>query len=160
MAEMSTGLKDYLLDEGSMKAALADGYIHIYAYDGASTVPGPDDAVSVAGDYTLLATIYSDGGVADAGLEFGAAADGVLPKAPGETWDNSDAGNVNAGTLTARFFVHTASAEADGTAIGASTTAKRIVGTVAQAGGDLNLSSTSLTNGQTQQITSYSVSVG
>jgi hypothetical protein len=160
MAEMSTGLKDYLLGNGSLKAALADGYIHIYAFDGENTIPGPDDAVSTSGDYTLLATIYSNGGtsIEDGGLEFGTASGGVLQKASGETWDNSDAGNIATGD--AAFFVHVASGEADGNSIGASTTAERIVGSVGTAGADLNLDDTSLTSGQTQQITYYSVTVG
>lgn len=158
MATMSTGLKDEILDTGSLKAALADGYIHIYKFNGSTDVPGPDDAVDTVSDYILLATIYSDGGAADAGLEFGSASSGVLQKASGETWDNSSEQNLATGQ--AAFYVHVGSTESDGNALGASTTLPRIVGTVAAAGGDMNLSDTTLTEDEVQSITYYSVTIG
>lgn len=155
MAKWSTGLRNSVLDTGSLKAALADGYIHIYE----GTMPSSaDDQIDTSGSINLLATIYSDGGTADAGLEFGASASaGSLSKAGGETWDNSDAGNIASGT--AAFFVHVGSSEADGDTIAASTTAPRILGSVATIGADMNLSSTSLTSGQTLGIDNYAVAL-
>ena len=165
MARMSTSLKNALLDGDSLKATMDGGYIHIYAFDGVTTVPGPDDEVDTDADYMLLATIYSDGGTATAGLNFAASASGgIIQKASGETWDNSDAGNINAGTETAAFFVHTDSTESSGLNLVDPTPGAndkpRIVGTVGTVGADLNLSSVSLSNGDTQEITNYSVTVG
>lgn len=149
--KISTGLRDALLDTGSLKATLDGGYIHIYSGTAPAT---PNDAISG----TLLATIYSDGGAATAGLNFEASASsGVIQKASGETWDNSTAGNIATGTAT--HYLHVASAESDGTAIGASTTAPRILGTVALAGGDMDLANTSLTLGQVQSINFYSIAL-
>lgn len=149
--KISTGLRNALLSGDSLKATLDGGYIHIY--EGAPPA-SPDDAITG----TLLATIYSDGGASSAGLNFDtAASSGVLQKAPGETWDNSDTTNVATGTAT--HFLHVAAAESDGTAIGASATAPRILGTVALAGGDMDLANTSLTAGGVQSINFYSIAL-
>ena len=148
---ISTGLRDALLDTGSLKTTLDGGFIHIYSGTPPAT---PDDAITG----TLLATIYSDGGAGPTGLNFAAsAASGVIQKAAGETWDNSTAGNIASGTAT--HYLHVASAESDGTAIGASTTAPRILGSVALAGADMDLANTSLTAGQTQSINFYSIAL-
>lgn len=149
--KISTGLRNAMLSGGTLKATLDGGYIHIYS----GTPPAsPNDEITG----TLLATIYSDGGSADAGLNFDAsAADGVLAKAPAETWDNSDTTNVATGTAT--HYLHVASAESDGTAIDASTTAERILGSVGTAGTDMVMGNTELTSGQVQSINFYSVAL-
>lgn len=151
--KMSTGLRNQLLDANPFKTIFENGYLHIFG----GTVPAsPNDNINSG--TTLLATIYSDGGTADAGLEFEASASGgVLEKASGETWDNNDAGNIASGTAT--FYVFTASGESDGTSLGASTSAARFMGTIATSGADLNLSTTSLTSGNTQTINAFSVSI-
>lgn len=156
MATMSTPLKDALLDNGSLKSTMAAGFLHIYAFENASTIPGADDAVGTTNsDYVHIATIYSDG--TSAGISFGTAASGSIQKASGETWTGDV---VSAGTEVAAFFVHTASGESSGADLPAVTTEPRIVGSIGTSGADLNLSSVSLTSGQTQEITYYSVSLG
>ncbi|MFM9922751.1 hypothetical protein VLK31_07155 [Variovorax sp. H27-G14] len=137
--KLSTGLRNYLLSTGSLKAALAGGEIRIYS----GTVPATaDDAI---GSAVLLVTIKNAG----AGINFDtAAAAGVLPKAPGETWTG-----VNVATNSSSFFRHVLAADTGAS----STTAARIQGTCAVAGADLNLTSTSLTSGATQTIDSYTV---
>lgn len=153
--KISTGLRNALLDTGSLKSELDGGFIHIYE----GTAPASaDDQVDTSGAITLLATIYSDGGAASAGLNFDTTATaGVLVKDPAETWDNSVETNVATGT--AQFYVHVGSTESDGNAITASTTLPRVLGTVAQAGADLNLSSTSLTATEVQAINAYAVAI-
>ena len=149
--KISTGLRNALLDTGDLKTTLDGGFIHIY--DG--TPPAsPDEAITG----TLLATIYSDGGTANTGLSFATAAtDGVIQKASAEVWDNSAAGNIAGGLAT--HYLHVGSAESDGTTIGASTTAPRILGTVALAGGDMDLANTTLVATETQTINFYSIAL-
>jgi len=160
---MSTGLKNHLLgsssiaNSGDLQSVMADGFIHIYGDQGSNGVPTDADAeINTTSDYTLLATIYSDGDTA--GLELDDASGGVIQKASGETWDNSVKENLADGT--AIFFLHTGSGESDGDSIGASTTEPRILGTVGTVGADLNLSSVSLVEDEVQEITNYSVTVG
>lgn len=144
---MSTGLRNALLDADSFREIFDGGFLHIY--EGA--IPSDPDA-EVTG--TLLATIYSDGEAA--GLSFAAtAANGVIQKDAGETWNNSENGNIASGT--AQYFVFTASAENDGTDLGASTTAPRFIGTIGIAGADMNMTSTALTLGQTQAVDAFNV---
>jgi len=147
--KISTGLRNAMLSGGTLKATLDGGFIHIYS----GTAPAsPNDAITG----TLLATIYSDGSTA--GLNFDiSAADGVLAKAPAEVWDNNVETNVASGTAT--HYLHVASGESDGTAIGASTTAARILGTVGTAGTDMVMGNTTLTSGQVQAINFYSVAL-
>jgi len=122
----STGLRNKILDTGSLKARLALGFIKIYS----GTEPATGDA-AVTG--TLLCTISLDGGAT--GLSLAAAASaGVIAKAA-EVWSGPIAA-----TGTAGYYRFSAAGD-DGTA---SATQERIQGSVALAGGDLNLSSVSL----------------
>lgn len=157
----SEPLRDALLTTGDFKAQMDGGVIFIYAFDGATTVPGADDAVDTTSDYTLLARITANAGLVTGGygLNFDEPSGGVITKAAAQTWDNSDAGERNYASGTAAFFVHSAT-ETDGDALGAVTTENRIVGTVGLAGADMQLGDISLTSGQTQEITYYNLTLG
>lgn len=140
--KVSTGLRNKVLDTGSVKATLALGFINIYA----GAVPA--DADASIGAATLLCTIsVASGGT---GLTFGTAAGGVLPKAAAETWSG-----VNAATGTATFYRHVAVGD-DGTL---STTQARLQGTIATAGAEMNLSSTALVAAATQTLDYYVVAL-
>lgn len=140
--KLATGMRNWLLSGGSWKGALDGGLLYIY--DG-SAPAGPDDALS---GNTLLCTISLTGG--GSGIHFDAAASGgVLAKAPAETWQGT---NVASGTASFFRFV-----ESGGDPSAASATEKRIQGSVAVAGADLNLSSVSLVNGATQTVDFFNV---
>lgn len=136
----STGLWNYILSQGSLKAALAGGEIRIYA----GTEPArADDSIGAA---VLLCTIKNGG----SGINFeAAAADRSLNKAAAETWSGT---NVAGGQAT--FYRHVLAADSGA----ASLTALRMQGTVGAGNGDLNLGSTTLVNGAPCPVAYYSVS--
>lgn len=135
----SMGLRNHALAVGSVKNAIDGKIIDIYS----GTVPATaDDAVS--GDAVLLCVISESS--TGTGITWESpATDGVLLKTPAETWSG-----VNLASGVATWFRITADADAGD----ASTTEIRIQGTVAQSGGDMNISNTSLTVDATQTITS------
>lgn len=138
--KLSTGLRNGLLSGDSLKALLDGGELRIYA----GTTPA--DADAAIGSATLLVTITNGG----SGITFSAASGGVMQKNSGETWSGT-----NAATGTAAFYRHVLTSD-DGSA---SSTAVRLQGSVGLAGADMNLSSVSLTNGATQTINFYSISM-
>jgi hypothetical protein len=140
----STGLRNYMLDTGSLKAGFAAGFIKIYS----GTPPAAaDDAI--AGGNTLLCTISSNG--TGTGINFDtAAAAGVIAKAPGETWKGT-----NAASGTATFYRHVAAGDTGAL----STTERRMQGTISTAGADMNLSSVALISGAEQKIDYYVVNL-
>jgi len=141
--QLSTGLRNKMLDTNPLKTIFAAGFIKIYG--GAV----PPDADSALGSATLLCTISNNS--TGTGINFAsAAASGVLQKASAEVWSG-----VNAASGTATFFRHVAVGD-DGTS---STTQARIQGLVALAGGELNLTSVALVNAATQTIDYYSVAL-
>ena len=145
--QFSTGLKDAILDTGSLKAALDDGYIRVYS----GAVPAGPDAT--LGGATLLNT-YSDadqGVGAGQGLDFAAeAVAGVLGKAAGQTWSGTA---VASGAATFWRWVLAAD---DGSA---SSTAVRIQGTIGGAGADLFVQSTSFVAATAYSIDYFSVAI-
>jgi hypothetical protein len=138
----STGLRNKILDTGSLKSTMALGFINIYA----GTVPA--DADASIGSATLLCTISNNS--TGTGLTLDTAAAGVLPKTSSETWSG-----VNAASGTASFYRHVAVGD-DGTA---STTQARLQGSVATSGAELNLTSTALSSGATQNVDFYSINL-
>ncbi|WP_234382776.1 hypothetical protein [Variovorax sp. PMC12] len=141
MLKLSTGLRNYMLDSGSLKAAMAGGEIRIYS----GPVPATADA-ALSGN-TLLVTIKNGG----SGINYDTtAAGGVLAKAPGETWSGT-----NAATGTATFFRHVLSAD-DGTL---STSQKRIQGTLGTGGTDGILTSVALVSGAPQAVDFYTTAL-
>lgn len=140
--KISTGLRSKLLDTGSLKTILAGGLIKIYS----GALPADADA-AVTG--TLLCTVSNNS--TGVGINLAAAAtNGVIPKLATEVWNG-----VNAAAGTAAYFRHVAAGD-DGTL---STTQARIQGTVAVAGGDLNISDVNLAAGAAQGVDYYSVAL-
>lgn len=133
---------------GSLKDVFKDGVLKLYS---GSQPSSPDAAVSG----TLLATITVSSGafVAGAfgnGLEFGAAASGAISK-------NSDVwSGVAAASGVAGYFRLFANATDAG---GASTSLPRIDGSIGTSGADLNMSSTTLTSGQTYTIDTFTLTL-
>lgn len=133
----STGLRNHLLATGSLKAALDTGLIKIYS----GTVPATADA-AVSGDATLLCTVSVDGLGGGLSLE-ATAASGQIQKSAAEVWK----GTAQANEL-ATWFRFSPSTD-DGSE---SATIKRLQGTVAQAGADMNLANPVLITGADQKI--------
>lgn len=140
--KISTGLRNKLMDTGSLKSVMAGGLIKIYS----GAEPASADA-AVTG--TLLCTVSL--GSSGTGINFDTtAAAGVISKAPAETWSGN-----NVATGTAGYFRHVAAGD-DGTS---STTQARIQGSVSTVGADLNLSSIGLVSGAPQAIDYYSATL-
>lgn len=76
----STGLRNKVLDTGSVKNVLANGRIHVYASTLANIPASADDAI-VPANHTLLLTVYGDG--VSTGLNLGTASGGAIGKAAG-----------------------------------------------------------------------------
>lgn len=144
--KVSTGLRNYMLDTGGLDAGLGTGFIKIYS----GTAPATADA-AVTGN--LLCTIYSDYPTESVGITMAASAtNGAIQKNGAETWSGTVTG---AGTQTAGYYRHVAAGDTGG----ASTTEKRIQGTIGVIGEDMNFTSTSLTNGTIQTIDYYVISL-
>lgn len=142
--KISTGLRNAMLDAASLKGAMTGALIYIYG----GTVPATADAADTGA--TLLCTISTGGdGTTALALE-AAAASGVITKETDDTWS----GTVDT-SGTAAFF--RMKMPADGGS--SSTSEKRIQGTIALAGADMNLSSTSLVAAATQTIDYFSVAL-
>ncbi|HZX86381.1 MAG TPA: hypothetical protein VFF19_22610 [Reyranella sp.] len=140
VVNLSTGLKNFLLDGGSFKGAF-DANSFLKLYNGA--VPASaDDA-----EATLLCTLSVDAD-GTTGLGFGTAAGGVLSKDGAETWKGE---NVASGTATHFRLVQESDTGAS------SATQLRVQGDVAVAGATVNLSSVNLTSGADQTIDSFNV---
>lgn len=141
--KVSTGLRTYVLDTGSLKAGLALAVLRIYS----GSAPADADAATTG---TLLSEITVSGG--GTGLSLGpSAAAGVITKAA-ETWSDTS----NNATGTAGYFRFVVLASDTGVL---STTERRIQGSVGTSGADLNLSSVSLTSGNPQTIDFFSVAL-
>lgn len=136
MAKQSTGLRNYMLDTGSFKAAMDGGFVKIYA----GTIPS--SANDSLGGATLLCTISNNSTATGLTVE-AVAADGVITKTIAEVWSG-----VNVATGTASFFRFVTAAD-DGTL---STTQRRWQGTVGIAGHDMNISDTALVSAAPQLI--------
>lgn len=142
--KISTGLRNKMLDTGSLKSIFAASFIKIYS----GTPPAAaDDAIG--GGNTLLCTISINSTGTGVNMATGASA-GVLPKNPSDVWSG-----VNAASGVATFYRHVAA----GDTAAASTTEARLQGTIDIAGAEMNLSSTSLTSGATQTIDYYSIAL-
>lgn len=138
----SQGIRNKILDTGSLKSRLALGFIKIYS----GTEPTTADA-AVTG--VLLSTISVSGAGTGLSLDTAASA-GVLAKLTGQAWS----GAIVA-TGTAGYYRFSAAGD---TGV-SSATEERIQGSVGLAGADLNLSSVALvTNAAvTAQVIDYYV---
>ena len=146
--QFSTGFRDDLLDTGSLKSIFDDGYIKVYA---AGAIPASADDALVG---TTLLVTYSDndqGVGAGQGLDLDAAAvDGAIPKAAAQVWSGT-AGNTGTGL----FWRYEQSTD-DGLA---STTQKRIQGTIGGAGADIIVQSTTFTSAVLYTLDYFSLSI-
>lgn len=135
----STGLRNKMLDTGSLKASLNLGFIKIYA----GTEPVTADAS--LGSATLLCTISNNS--TGTGLTMDAAAvAGVLLKNPAEVWSG-----VNANTGAASFYRHVAPGDTGASSV----TEARLQGSIAVAGSDMNLSNLALVAAAPQTLDYY-----
>lgn len=143
MPKLSTGLRNHLLATGSIKAALDGGVIRIYS----GTEPATADAA--IGSAQLLVTISKDG--TGAGLTLATSAtNGIITKNTTEVWR----GSVSA-TGTASFFRFSAISDTGG----ASSTEKRLQGTVGTMLADLLVSNDTFTSGSSRQIEVFNIAL-
>jgi hypothetical protein len=121
------------------------GKIIIYS----GTAPATADAAINTSNSTVLATITNNGGAT--GLTFAAPDSGTVTKTSSEVWQ----GTVVASGV-ASFFRHVLPTDLGDT----NTTAIRVQGSVAlNAGGDLNLTSTSLALNAIQSVDYYAITL-
>jgi hypothetical protein len=141
MLKVSTGLRNYIADTGSLKGALNLSKIRILT----GTPPATADAAETG---TLLSVItVNDTGT---GVTLGVAAGGAIPKNAGEVWKGT---NLAGGTAT--YFRWVAAGD---TGV-LSTTEKRLQGTCGTSGADLNMSSVNLTALAPQTIDAANITV-
>ena len=143
----STGLRNKVLDTGSLKAALAGGFVHVYA-SALADIPATADAAIDPAKHTKLLTVYGDG--VSAGVNLGTADGGAIGKAAGETW---------AGTVlvdgNAAFFRFVGSADTGA----ASTTQPRFQGRSGTANAEMNLGAVAMVSGTTREIKFVSIGI-
>lgn len=114
------------------------------------------NTLAVSGSLTTLTATYANlsGGVtAVNGLKFGAAAAGVLAKAAAQTWSGVAGASGTAGWF--RFV----GAVADSGAADSAESQFRLDGAISTSGAQLNMSSTTVTSGATQTISSFPITL-
>lgn len=130
-ARLSTGLTNKLMSVASFRAIFALGFIDIYS----GTQPLSADDVPTG---TKLVTLYSNG--SSVGLNWEpSAVNGALSKLGSESWSGTVLTDGVAGWFRLR--------EASDAGTAASVTAARYDGSIATAGGQMNLGSLSLVTG-------------
>ncbi|KJR41487.1 Carbohydrate-binding, CenC-like domain protein [Candidatus Magnetoovum chiemensis] len=127
---------------GSLQEIFHKGFIKIYS---GSQPSSADNSVSSS---TLLCTIYSNG--TSEGLTFDDSADGTMNKKTGETWSGTAVASSTAG-----WFRLVTSSDSGNSSI----VEERIDGSVATSGAQLNMSSTSITEGAVQTISTFQITV-
>jgi hypothetical protein len=129
MINLSTGLRQAMLNATGMKSAFANGTLYIYS----GPQPASADA-AVTG--TLLLKVTLAGGTfafgsGTNGINFDAPVAGVIAKAVAEVWSGVGIAAGNAGWF--RLMGNTSDT------LGVSTTLSRLDGSIANSGGDMNL---------------------
>ena len=137
--KLSTALRNKLLSNTSFLSVFVDSFLEVWT----GLQPASPDAAPTG---TLLCRIYSD--AASLGLEFSTAVSGVLGKKSAETWSG-----YGIATGTAGWFRLKAAGD---TAV-LSTTECRLDGTCATSGGQLDMSSLSITTGALQTVSSFNI---
>ena len=130
MAIKSTGLRNYLLDTGSVKSALALGFIRIFA----GAIPTDADAAETG---TLLCVI-TDAADGTTGLTLETSAVSGIINKNASVW-----GSTSGSTGVASYFRFVQAGDTGAL----SSTDKRIQGTIATAGADFNMTNTTITSG-------------
>ena len=138
--KVSTGLRNHMLATGSLRAALAGGFINIYS--GAEPASADDAPTG-----TLLCTISLNSTATGLDLD-AAAAGGVIAKPAGAVWSG-----VNMATGTAGYYRHVGAADTGAS----STTQPRFQGRIGGAGAEMFISNTGLVSGATQSLDNYSI---
>lgn len=144
--QLSTGLRQNLLNTTGWKTTFTNGVIYIYS--GAQPV-NADAAVSG----TLLGIVTVNGGAfafgsPTNGLNFDAPVAGVASKAVAETWKMTGLAAATAGWF--RLMGNATDS------LGSSTTLPRMDGTIAQgSGGDLNMSTTAIAVGAPTTVDTF-----
>lgn len=148
---LSTGARNAMLGEVGLKAALADGKIIGFSGSQPSAADNAEQGTKLI-EFTLDAGAWTAGSATN-GLEFAAAAAGVLAKASGEIWRGL---GVAAGTLGWGRFVGNVS-----DAGGSSSTLVRVDFTigVAGSGADVIVSSVNVTVGKSITVDSFTVTL-
>lgn len=150
----SDALANNMLKGGTLDNQLAGGFIYFFAGPVPANADTALDLTVTTGLHTQLAKIAADAVPVDAGvtgLTF-AATSGTraLAKNSAQTWASiinfvgKDQAQAGVGPLTATFFRFT-NATDTGRVIGTTTT-PRVQGSIATSGGDINLTSVSLSD--------------
>lgn len=146
--KLSTGLDNYLLVTGSLKAALNLCYVKVYS----GTVPA--DADAAIGSATLLHT-YSVSGGATGGTFDATPVSGAIVKTAAESWTGT---SVGAAAATFARIVLAADSIA-GTDVNASTTAVRAQATIGTVGTDIIVANTTYTTSATRALNAFTIAV-
>ena len=141
---LSTGIRQALLDTADFQTEFAVSFINIY------TGTQPADADTAASG-TLLATIYSNNPTDTIGISFDPPVLGTISKAVAETWAGTALATGTAGWY--RLF------EAGGNPAILSTTESRIDGNISTSGANMNMSSTTITVGTVQTVSTFDVTL-
>jgi len=144
MLKISTGLRNAMLDTGSFKSLMDTCTLKIYA----GTEPATADEPTTGN--TLICEVFKDNDGLTTLTFQSPAVDGVITKTTAEVW-----AGTNAVSETASFY--RLELAADDQLL--STVHKRVQGTVALSGGELNLTSVVLTQSSVQNIDFYSLSL-
>lgn len=145
----STKLKNAMFE--AIRTQLATGAIYVYSgsqpatADAAPTGTLLGIATVGAGSWTAVSNLTN-------GLDFAAAASGVMTKSVSETWQF-----VGIADGTAGWFRHVGGAAADSLAADSSATYPRIDGRISTSGAEMILSNLSVVTGATTTIDSYSI---
>ncbi len=150
MAErFSTGLRNEVAKaSGSSYAdALADGIIYLYTGSQPATADASEGTATNLVKITLASGAFTSG-VSTNGINFDAAALGVLSKAVAEVWSGQ---NLAAGVIGwGRFYANTVIQ-------GESTTAIRFDFAVSQSGAELDAGNTTVVAGGTTTLSTFTI---
>lgn len=140
----SSGLRDYMAVTGSLKDALAAGFIKYYS----GPVPtSANDAIT--GSHTLLTTLSNDATGTGINMD-SSVVDGVLSKDITEIWRGV---NVASGTPT--FYRHVAPGDTGAL----STTERRVQGAIAAVGAQINLTNLPLEAAASEVLETYVIAI-
>jgi hypothetical protein len=145
--QLSTGLRNKLLDTNPLRTIFNLGFLNIYSNSGA--LPATADAALVGGTHVLLCGISNNN--TGTGLTLAASASGgAITKNLAETWSHAAA---NSGTAAFYRFV------AAGDTGVLSTTEPRIQGICALAGGELDLNTLTFVTTTIYTVDNWSISL-
>lgn len=142
--QLSTGLRNAMLDTGSFKASFDNFTVRLY-----NGTPPADADAALSGN-TLLTEFFKDNDGSTRLTWNASANNGTIERNSAEA-----AGSTAVATGTATFF----RAVLTGDTGGLSTTEKRIQGTVGTSGADLIIGSTSITTSDIDTLANFSLSL-